>query len=288
MRTVFLGVLALGIALAGFAVYMAQNFIGQTQAQLEKEQAMRQRIGALVEVYVVNKPVNYGDTITPDDVQLVYWQKNALPEGAFTPEAPLFAEGEKAPRYVLRQMEQFEPILATKVTAPGETTGLTSMLKPGQRAFTIQFDDASGASRMLQPTNRVDIYWTGTAPNGQQKTMLIESSVEVIAVDRPPAKDQKATGLDNSLPKAMTVAASQEQVARLAQAQASGDLSVSLVAKDDQNTAGPASLEVDTTIFGAEEVVVEAPEQKRCFRKVRKGTEVLEEEIPCLAESDTN
>ena len=86
----------------------------------------------------------------------------------------------------------------------------------------------------------------------------------------------------------MTVAASQEQVARLAQAQASGDLSVSLVAKDDQNTAGPASLEVDTTIFGAEEVVVEAPEQKRCFRKVRKGTEVLEEEIPCLAESDTN
>ncbi len=93
MRTVFLGVLALGIALAGFAVYMAQNFIGQTQAQLEKEQAMRQRIGALVEVYVVNKPVNYGDTITPDDVQLIYWQKNALPEGAFTPEAPLFAEG---------------------------------------------------------------------------------------------------------------------------------------------------------------------------------------------------
>lgn len=47
MRTIYLGVLVLGIALAGFAVYMAQNFIGQTQAQLEREQAIRQKMATL-------------------------------------------------------------------------------------------------------------------------------------------------------------------------------------------------------------------------------------------------
>lgn len=282
MRTIYLGVLVLGIALAGFAVYMAQNFIGQTQAQLQREQAIRQKIGDLVEVYVVTKSFNYGDTVTPEDVQLIYWQKNALPEGVFTPETPLFAEGEKQPRYVLRQMDKFEPVLATKVTAPGETAGLTSMLTPGQRAFTIKFDDASGASRLLQPTNHVDIYWTGVAPTGLQKTMLIERSVAIIAVDRPAAKDS-GRALDTSQPKSMTVAASPEQVARLAQAQASGQLSVSLVAKEDEGKTDAATLEVDATIFGEEEVVVEAPVEKICTRKVRKGTEVIEEPIPCTS-----
>lgn len=281
MRTIYLGVLVLGIALAGFAVYMAQNFIGQTQAQLEREQAMRQKIGALVEVYVVNKSFNYGDAITPEDVQTIYWQADALPEGAFTLDTPLFPESEKQPRYVLRQMDQFEPVLEAKVTAPGETAGLTSMLATGQRAFTIKFDDASGASRLLQPQNHVDIYWTGVAPTGQQKTMLIERSVEIIAVDRPPTKDD-SRAVDTSQPKSMTVAASPEQVARLAQAQASGDLSVSLVAKEDEgNTENTTPLEVDATIFGEEEQVVEVPQEKICTRKVRKGTEVLEEQIPC-------
>lgn len=283
MRTIYLGVLVLGIALAGFAVYMAQNFIGQTQAQLEREQAIRQKIGDLVEVYVVTKSVNYGDTITPEDVQLIYWQESALPEGVFTLDEPLFPKDEKQPRYVLRQMEQFEPILTSKVTAPGETAGLTSMLTPGQRAFTIKFDDASGASRLLQPKNHVDIYWTGVAPTGQQKTMLIERSVEIIAVDRPPVKDD-SRAVDTSQPKSMTVAASPEQVARLAQAQASGDLSVSLVAKEDEGqTENTTPLEVDATIFGEEEKVVEAPQEKICTRKVRKGTEVIEEPIPCTS-----
>lgn len=283
MRTIYLGVLVLGIALAGFAVYMAQNFIGQTQAQLEREQAMLKKIGDLVEVYVVNKSFNYGDTITPEDVLTIYWQADALPEGVFTLDTPLFAEGEKQPRYVLRQMDQFEPVLEAKVTAPGETAGLTSMLATGQRAFTIKFDDASGASRLLQPQNHVDIYWTGVAPTGQQKTMLIERSVEIIAVDRPPTKAKDdSRAVDTSQPKSMTVSASPEQVARLAQAQASGELSVSLVAKEDEgNTENTTPLEVDTTIFGEEEKIVEVPQEKICTRKVRKGTEVLEEPIPC-------
>ena len=41
MRMVFGLVLVVGLALAGFAVYMAQGFISQTQSQLAAEQAIR-------------------------------------------------------------------------------------------------------------------------------------------------------------------------------------------------------------------------------------------------------
>ena len=69
MRMVFGLVLVVGLALAGFAVYMAQGFISQTQAELEMERAASAKAGPLVEVFVVNKPLNYGDPLTKEDVQ---------------------------------------------------------------------------------------------------------------------------------------------------------------------------------------------------------------------------
>lgn len=285
MRTVYLGVLALGLALAGFAVYMAQTYIGHTQAQLDQERAIRAKTGPLVEVYVVNKPLDYGDPLTKEDIQPIYWPENALPEGVFKTEEELFPEGETSPRFVLRQIEKFEPVLAVKVTEPGEAAGLTGMLSAGERAFTIQFDDTSGASRYLQPGNKVDVYWTGRTDAGQEVTQLIETSLGIIAVDRPAAKQtgkSKEKPVDMAAPKAMTVAASPEQVARLAQGQATGQLSVSLVAKGDQ-TASTGPIEVDSNKLLGITAVAEAPvqQEKVCTIRQRNGAAVVEIPIPC-------
>ena len=107
MRMVFGLVLLVGLALAGFAVYMAQGFISQTQNALAEERAIREKSGPLVEVYVVNKPLNYGDVLTKEDVQLIYWPENSLPEKIFRDPAVLFPDDGKEPRFILRQMEMF-------------------------------------------------------------------------------------------------------------------------------------------------------------------------------------
>ncbi|WP_151719949.1 Flp pilus assembly protein CpaB [Gemmobacter serpentinus] len=277
MQLTRVGILLAGFALAGASVYMVQQYVGQTQAQHKRDQDTLREIGQVVKVYVVNKPLNYGDVLTPEDVQTIYWPKKALPEGIFTAENPPFVEGQKDPRYVLRQFETYEPLLAVKVTEPGETAGLTNMLAPGQRAFTINFSDTAGASRLLQPTNRVDVYWTGVTMTGQEKTMLIESAVEIIAVDRPEGKSRD--GNNFQVPKAMTVSVSPEQVARLAQAQASGKLSVSLVGTSEGSET-VSNLEVDTSIFGVADIQV-ADTPKACTVRKRVGTDVVEVEIPC-------
>lgn len=272
-------VLVVGIALAGFAVYMAQGYINQTQSALNHEREMRAKTGPLVEVFVVNKAKNYGDVLTKDDVQKIYWPENALPETIFRDEAVLFPDDGKEPRYVLRQMEKFEPILAVKVTEPGQMAGLTGQLAKGQRAFAIRVDVASGVSGFVQPGDRVDIYWTGQQ-SGQdgEMTRLIESIVKVIAVD------QSADGFTGGavVARTVTVEASPEQVARLAQAQATGKLALSLVGTGDMSVNG--RIEVDSNaLLGIQDqpTAVAVQADKVCTIKTRKGADVVETPIPC-------
>lgn len=276
MRAMFGLVLVAGVGLAGAAVYMAKGYISKTETALQKELAIKAQTGGLVEVYVVKKTVDYGDPLTKDDVQKSYLPKNTLPEATFGDIALLFPEDNSEPRYVLRPMEQFEPILAVKVTEPGEQAGLTGALEKGMRAFAIKVE----AADFLQPGDRVDIYWTGaTESSTGEITRLIESTMKIIAVDRN-GKSQSSDGSIQN--RTMTVAATPEQVARLAQAQATGRLVMSLVGVGDDTETG--KIEVDTgSMLGITEaaapVAVEA--EKVCTIRTRKGADVVEIPIPC-------
>lgn len=277
MRMVFGLVLVVGLALAGFAVYMAQGFISQTQMALDEERAIREKSGPLVEVYVVNKPLNYGDVLTKDDVQLIYWPENTLPETIFRDPAVLFPEDGKEPRYVVRQFDKFEPLLASKVTEPGQPAGLTGQLAKGMRAFAVKVDVDSGVSGFLQPGDNVDIYWTGqTTGEEGNLTRLIETTIKIVAVDQVTNGERAA-----AVARTVTVEASPEQVARLAQAQATGRLSLSLVGVGDDTKS--ASIEVNNDgLLGIEaQQIVAAEKEKICSIRTRKGGEAVEITIPC-------
>jgi pilus assembly protein CpaB len=279
MRMVFGLVLVLGVALAGFAVYMVQGYISQTESQLAAERAARLKAGPMVEVFVVNKPLNYGDPLTPEDVQKILWPEAALPETIFRDEKVLFPEGADA-RYVLRQMEKFEPVLAVKVTEPGEDAGLTSRLAKGMRAFAIKVDVASGVSGFVQPNDFVDVYWTGTSENSAngEITQLIETAIKVIAVDQVSNDDRSGGAL---VARTVTVEATPEQVARLAQAQATGGLALSLVGSGD--TVAADDVEIDqNALLGIEQTEVAPIQAERvCTVRTRKGADVVEIPVPC-------
>jgi pilus assembly protein CpaB len=281
MRAVFGLVLVLGMALAGAAVYMIQGYIAQTDALLQQERAFNAKAGKLVEVYVFNKELNYGDALTPEDVQLIYWPEQALPETIFRDPALLFPENADGPRYIMRKTEAYEPVLASRVTEPGELAGLTSKLAPGMRAFQITVGVASGVASFVQPDDLIDIYWTGSI-NGIQQTRLIESAMQIIAVDDAFNEGQSTGGTAGTI----TVAVTPERVARLTQAQATGRLTMSLVG-DDKSIISE-NIEVDTNallgiVEEVEEVAPVVVEAQKCFAKQRKGGELVDTnvEIPC-------
>jgi len=282
MRAVFGLVLVVGMALAGAAVYMIQDYIAQTEDAYLRQKAFNEKAGKLVEVYVFNKSLNYGDALTKEDVQLIYWPERSLPETIFREEALLFPENADGPRYIMRRTEAYEPVLASRVTEPGQLAGLTSKLEKGMRAFAIRVGSASGVSQFIQPDQYVDITWTGTASNGESFSRTIERSILIIAVDDAFNEGQFEAGTEA---RTVTVAATPEQVARLTQAQASGALSLSLVGDTAEDTV-TETVEVDTDmLLGIEEVapveVAPVVEEEVCTRKERKGTEVIETPVPC-------
>lgn len=285
MRAIFALVLLVGMGLAGMAVYMIQGYMADLEGALQQEQAFNAKAGKLVEVYVFAKPKKYGDALAEEDVQLIYWPEKSLPESIFRDKAVLFPEDAEGPRYIMRTSEAFEPVLASRLTEPGQLSSLTSKLEKGKRAFAIQVGRNSGISNFVKPDDYIDILWTGNVPGVEGGiTRQIESAILVIAVDRAINEGQVS---GNSSAQTVTVAATPDQVARLAQAQATGQLTLSL-ARDASETVEEGTVETNTkSMLGiidevvAPKVVVE--EKEKCYAKQRSGGVLVDTDvvIPC-------
>ncbi len=280
MRVIFGLVLLAGVALAGGAVYMAKDYIGQYQTELARAKQMQSAIVPTQTVYVASRMLSYGDVLEPDDVRAVNWPKDAIPAGTFSDLAALFPEDTDQPRLIVRAMEENEAVLAVKVTEPGEDIGLTTRLEKGMRAFTIRVDVASGVSGFLRPGDKVDVYWTGQIAVGdgaQDVTKLIQTAVRLIAVDQT---DNQMNG--TRIARTVTVAAKPEQVAALAQAQSTGKLSLSLVGAGDDTEIDEIKVD-QVSLLGLKQAapVAKAPEEKVCTIRTRRGAELVVIPIPC-------
>lgn len=284
MRIFFALVLIVGFALAGFAVYLVRGYTQGSESALAQAEVQLRRIGRMSTVMVLNRDVKYGQAITRDDVRQILWQAAVVPKGAFADLDLLFPKDQPRERYALRQMEQFEPVTELKVSAPGQPSTLTARLGKGLRGFAISVNAITGVSGFVQPGDQVDVYWTGVSGvagagsgGGAEMTRLIESSINVIAVDQT-AEGERGGAM---VARTVTVAASPEQVARLAQAQASGTLALALVGTDDG--AVTARVEIDNKRLLGIEDVTPAPviEKRSCVIRTRRGLELVETSVPC-------
>ncbi|MEL6957980.1 MAG: Flp pilus assembly protein CpaB [Pseudomonadota bacterium] len=302
MRAVFGLVLVIGMGLAGFAIFMVQGYFQEQNAALAAQQAAIAEAVPTIDVYAVNRVMEYGEQITEDDVVVIKYAQPFLPEGVFLagpaltgevryadangepiPVHRLFTEGSDELRVVLRQMEPNEPVLLSKVTAPGEDTGINARLAPGMRAFTIEVDVASGVSGFLSPGDRVDVFWTGRvdgfdAGGSGEVTQLIGASIEIIAIDQ--TSDSSRTGA--TIARTVTVEVTPSQAGNLTHGQATGNLSLTLVGREDRTVSG--AIEVDqASMLGlvAPTIAPEVQQEEICTIRTRRGAEVVEIAIPC-------
>jgi len=275
MRGMQLAVLGIGLALAGFGVFMAQSYVSQTQdaiAAVNARQASQPQMET-TDIYVAARNLRYGEPIREADVRAVAWPRHALPQGAFSDLATLMPDATR-PRIALRAMEANEPVLEVKVSRPGQPAGIAAQLSHGMRAFTIRVDSNSGISGALRPSDLVDIYWTGRGEQGEV-TRLLSSGVRIIALDENADQDRTFSGT----PRSITIEAAPELVATMAQGQSTGRLSLSVVGLDDTTALG--IFQVDRrNILGVEAPRAETVAE-RCTVRTRRGSEVVMIEIPC-------
>ena len=127
--------------------------------------------------------------------------------------------------------------------------------------------------RALQPGDQVDIYWSGSI-QGQETTKLLLEKVELIAIDQIADVDMAKP----TVARTVTVEVSPIVVASLAQARNSGRLALALRGVGDEVILGNVAVN-QADLLGITEVVEEV--KKKCFTRIRQGTQVQVVEVPC-------
>lgn len=189
--------------------------------------AMAQSNGTLRDTVVVAAmPLKFGDTLSVDKLREIPWPAGAIPAGAFkTTKDALAGEGA---RQALQAISTNEPVLASKITGPGQRATLSAVLGEGMKAVSIRVNDVLGVAGFVFPGDRVDVLLTRTVrgDDGADKSFVdvLLQSMKVLAVDQVAdvSKDNP------TVVKSVTLEASTKDAQKLTLAAGAGQLSLAL------------------------------------------------------------
>jgi pilus assembly protein CpaB len=193
-------------------------------------------------VVVAAQPLRFGMELSSAQLKEVQWPADAAPPGTARSVAEFLKGPEK--RMVLAPMEPNEPVLALKVTGPGQRATLSAILSPGMTAVTIPLTDTQGVGGLAMPGDRVNIMFTR---RGQEETLFTEAllqNVKILAVDQ--VMDQRA-----ERPLAVrhaTIEVMPQDAKRVALAATVGTLSL-MLRKAGEESAGAGSRVIFKELF---------------------------------------
>lgn len=188
--------------------------------------ALAQSNGKGVTIVVAAMPLKFGDTLSADKLHEIAWPAGAVPAGAFkTAKEALAGSGT---RQALQAISTNEPILASKITGPGQRATLSAVLGEGMKAVSIRVNDVLGVAGFVFPGDRVDVLLTRSArgDDGADKSFVdvLLQSMKVLAVDQVAdvSKDNP------TVVKSVTLEASTKDAQKLTLAAGAGQLSLAL------------------------------------------------------------
>lgn len=140
-------------------------------------------------VVVAANDIKLGSVLKDTDLGTVD-MSGALPKGAIT--SPQEAIG----RGVISDLYQGEPILESRLAAPGAGGGLAATIPAGMRACAIRVDEVVGVAGFVTPGQHVDVLISGVPPAGdsggsqgpQVRTLL--QDIEVLSAGQDIQRDQ--------------------------------------------------------------------------------------------------
>ncbi|WP_246673626.1 Flp pilus assembly protein CpaB [Mesorhizobium sp. B2-9-1] len=189
--------------------------------------AMAQSNGVQASTVVVAAvPLKFGDALSADKLREIAWPAGAMPAGAFKTVKEAMA-GNGA-RQALQSISANEPVLAAKITGPGQRATLSAVLDEGMKAVSIRVNDVLGVAGFVFPGDRVDVLLTRSVrdSDGADKSFVdvLLQSVKVLAVDQV----ADATKDNPTVVKAVTVEVSTKDAQKLTLAAGAGQLSLAL------------------------------------------------------------
>jgi pilus assembly protein CpaB len=168
------------------AVFIAQSWLS-SQAALQAKNQHGPAAAASQTIVVAKEPLRYGTELTAAMLKEVAWAGDAVPAGAFHKVADALKGGR---RVVLAAIEINEPVLALKITGPGQRATLSSLVQDGMKAVTIRVNDVEGVGGFVLPGDHVDVVLTRNKSGSAPTSEIVLQNARVLAVDQ--SADERA------------------------------------------------------------------------------------------------
>ncbi|MEZ5681349.1 MAG: Flp pilus assembly protein CpaB [Erythrobacter sp.] len=207
-------IIGVAVVLGLVAVYLANSYFSGVEAQQERVAEEQQ----LVRIAVASQDLDFGATLTSDNVRMINWPSQSVPDGAFT-DMNMFAGSNVA----IRPIARGEPVLKARIS---ERAVLSENIPEDMRAITISVSDVTGVAGFVTPGDAVDVIMTRTIPGGQDDKVasIVLENVQIVAIDRRASE----SSTEPQELKMATLLVNQQDAQKLALASESGRLSLAL------------------------------------------------------------
>lgn len=162
----------LTILLTAFVIAAACSYL------VYRAVANRLMVGApkATQVIVASQDVSLGSILR--DVDLTTADiSGGLPKGAILDKKEAIGRG------VISNLYQGEPILESRLAAPGAGGGLASTIPPGMRACAVKVDDVVGVAGFVTPGTHVDVLISGNPPGTSEASTASGPKVKTLLQD---------------------------------------------------------------------------------------------------------
>jgi pilus assembly protein CpaB len=203
------------------AVFLAQTWLNnQAEMRMRSLEANKKPDAPAHTIVLAAKPLRYGDELVAVSLHEVAWPDGALPAGAFARIAELTA----GKRLVVLPISENEPVLASKITGPGQRATLSAVLQEGMKAVTIRVNDVEGVAGFVLPGDHVDVVLTRQLDKENATNDVVIENARVLAVDQ----QADSTAFKPAVVKAVTLEVNVPDAQKLSLASSVGTLSLLL------------------------------------------------------------
>ena len=181
MRASTVVMIGFAVVFGLLAVFIAQIWLNNQANQRVRTIESSTKPLATQTIVVAKQPLRFGTELSAAMLEEVAWPSKAMPIGAFAKISDVLSPGR---RVVLAAIERNEPVLALKITGPGQRATLSALVKPGMKAVTIRVNDVEGVGGFVLPGDHVDVVLTRQIDKGQASSEVVLQDTRVLAVDQ--------------------------------------------------------------------------------------------------------
>ncbi len=181
MRKSTIVMVAFAVVFGLLAVFIAQAWLNSQAERRMRSLEAQKKPAATNTVVVATQRLPFGIELTREHLREVPWPAEAQPQGAFATVGDVLSAGK---RVVLAPVEVNEPVLAIKITGPGQRATLSAIVSEGMKAVSVRVNDVEGVGGFVLPGDRVDVVLTRQLEKGNASTEVVLQNARVLAVDQ--------------------------------------------------------------------------------------------------------